>query len=364
MLSRRSWRTIAGHLALRVEHQLGLRQVEVERPALEAAPAHQLRQLVHRQQRLDQRRVALPQPRVAVDDRLRLLVRELRRAADDAVVELRAAHAALAVQLDHDRLGEPVLALDQAADAARQRVRQHRHDVVREVDRGAAEVGLLVERAALAHVVRHVGDVHGQAPAAARQALDADRVVVVARRLGVDRERGPAAEVRARRPRPRPRPGGRRAAPPARPPRERRCGSAYLARTTLRSTPGSLTRPSTSSTRPIGLRVAVGGRVISASTISPGSAPCSSPAGMNTSCSTRLSKGTRWPPKRPSLSKRPTMRRFARSSTRMIRPSGPRVPWRSMRATTRSPWSASRMFAAATNTSGSRSRRFSGTTKP
>ncbi len=79
-------------------------------------------------------------------------------------------------------------------------------------------------------------------------------------------------------------------------------GSANLATITLRSTPGSLSRPSTAVTRPEGLRVAVGGRVISAATITPASAPASSPAGTNTSCSTRRSKGTTRPPKRPSLS--------------------------------------------------------------
>ena len=48
-------------------------------------------------------------------------------------------------------------------------------------------------------------------------------------------------------------------------------GRPCLAITTLRSTPGSSSRPRTSRTRPDGLRVAVGGRVISAETISPGS---------------------------------------------------------------------------------------------
>ena len=67
-----------------------------------------------------------------------------------------------------------------------------------EVDGRAAKVGLLVEGAALAHVVRDVGDVHGEPPAAAGPGLDPDRVVVVARRLRIDREGGPAAEVAAR----------------------------------------------------------------------------------------------------------------------------------------------------------------------
>ncbi len=139
-----------------------------------------------------------PQHRVAVDDRLGLLVGQLRGAADDTVVELAPDDTPLGVELDHDRLRQPVLSFDEAADAARQRVRQHRQHGPGEVDGRAAKVGLLVEGAAFAHVVRDVGDVHGEPPAAAGPGLDPDRVVVVARRLRIDREGGPAAEVAAR----------------------------------------------------------------------------------------------------------------------------------------------------------------------
>ncbi len=111
-------------------------------------------------------------------------------------MEGRALHAAVAGEVDHDRLGEPVAPLDEAAHAARQRVRQHGHDGLGEIDGRAAQVRLLVEARALSHVVGDVGDVHGQAPAPVGPPLDPDRVVVVARGLGVDREREPAAEVR------------------------------------------------------------------------------------------------------------------------------------------------------------------------
>ena len=79
-------------------------------------------------------------------------------------------------------------------------------------------------------------------------------------------------------------------------------GSSYFATITFRSTPRSSIRPSTSITRPTGLRVAEGGRVTSIVTIVPDSAPADSPAGTNTSCSTRLSKGTTCPPNFPSSS--------------------------------------------------------------
>ena len=99
------------------------------------------------------------------------------------------------VEVDDHRLREAVPALHEAADVARECVREHGHDPVGEVDRRAAQVGLLVEHPALAHVVGHVRDVDREAVAPVLPALDPDRVVVVARRLGVDRDREPAPEV-------------------------------------------------------------------------------------------------------------------------------------------------------------------------
>ena len=99
------------------------------------------------------------------------------------------------VEVDHDGLGEAVPALHEAADVARERVREHGHDPVGEIHRRAAEVGLQVERPPLAHVVRHVRDVHREAVAPVTPALDPDRVVVVAGRLGVDGDGEPAPEV-------------------------------------------------------------------------------------------------------------------------------------------------------------------------
>ena len=67
----------------------------------------------------------------------------------------------------------------------------------REIDRGAALVGFLVERAAFLHVVRDVGDVHAQPVVAVLQPLDRDRIVEVARVLAVDRDDRAIAEVGA-----------------------------------------------------------------------------------------------------------------------------------------------------------------------
>ncbi len=61
------------------------------------------------------------------------------------------------------------------------------------------------------------------------------------------------------------------------------------------STPGALMSPSTSVTLPIAPRLAVGQRVSSTITISPGEAPPSCPGGTNTSIRTRRSNGATWP---------------------------------------------------------------------
>ena len=222
MLSSRARGHDARHLPGLVEHELGLGQVEVERAPLVAALAHQLGQLVHALEERHQGRELPAQLGVAVHDALHLLVRHARAAPDHAVVELGLADLALGVELEDRGLGQAVLALDEAADVAGERVRQHGHHAVGEVDGRAAEVGLLVERRAGPDVVRHVGDVHGELPAAAGQAVEADGVVVVARRLGVDGDGVPVAEVGAARDVLRAAPSSARAPPPRPPPAGRR----------------------------------------------------------------------------------------------------------------------------------------------
>ena len=65
-----------------------------------------------------------------------------------------------------------------------------------EIHRGAALVGLDVERAALRHVVRDVGDVHAEPEVPVRQPVERDRVVEVAGVLAVDGDGRAAAGSR------------------------------------------------------------------------------------------------------------------------------------------------------------------------
>ena len=84
-------------------------------------------------------------------------------AVDDAVVHLVAHDLPAAIDFHQARLHEPIDVRIEAAQAGGELVREHVHGALGEIHRRAALVGLLVERAALLHVVRHVGDVHARA---------------------------------------------------------------------------------------------------------------------------------------------------------------------------------------------------------
>ena len=87
----------------------------------------------------------------------------------------------------------------QRAPVVGQRLGQHRHDAVGEIDRVAAPVGGAVERLVGPHVPGDVGDGDQQAPAAGmvRVGLGEHRVVEVARILAVDGDQRRVAQVEA-----------------------------------------------------------------------------------------------------------------------------------------------------------------------
>ena len=92
-----------------------------------------------------------------------------RRAADHTVVEFVAHDGAFIVDLHQARLHEAIDAGLQAAEIRRQIGRQHVDRAFGEVHRRAPVERLVVEGAALGHVVRDVRDVHAE-PAAGRSA--------------------------------------------------------------------------------------------------------------------------------------------------------------------------------------------------
>src|SRR5215472_9168395 len=85
----------------------------------------------------------------------------------------------------------------EAAEVCGEFQRQHRYRAVGKVDAGAAEAGLLVERAAGRDVLPDVGDVHLQLEIVGGQHSDEDGSVEVAGCFSVDGDDGQRAEVAA-----------------------------------------------------------------------------------------------------------------------------------------------------------------------
>ncbi len=181
------------HPALAVERERRLARLDPQRAAAEAAAAQLRGQPLGEPERLGR---LLLGPLAPGQDRLGVPVGQPPVARDQAAVEERLAGLEAAVERDLDRHAAPLDVRAQAAEVARERVRQHRLDRAGHVDRERALRRVPVERRAGRHVRGHVGDVHPRAQPVAL-ALDADRVVEVLRALGVDRVRGQAAEVDA-----------------------------------------------------------------------------------------------------------------------------------------------------------------------
>ena len=172
------------------EDDFGFGQIEVDRPA--AAPpliagsrtARASARTSGRAARYSRDRVRVAIGQDGVDGR----VGHPRVAVDHAVVNLVAHDVAAPVDFHQARLHQPIDVRIETAESRRQLRREHVHGSLGEIHRRAALVGFFVERAALLHVVRDVGDVHAEPVVAVRQPLDRDRIVEVARVLAVDRD--------------------------------------------------------------------------------------------------------------------------------------------------------------------------------
>ncbi len=114
--------------------------------------------------------------------------------------ELVGVHLALGVD---EHVAHQAQALDlrvERAQAIGELFRQHRNHAARKIDRGGAIVGLDIERAAVLHVVAHIGNRYQQPPALAAPnacGLAIHRVVEVARVLAVYRYQRDVGEVDA-----------------------------------------------------------------------------------------------------------------------------------------------------------------------
>ncbi len=186
------------HHALVVEDDLGLLQIEVDRAAAAAAQVEDLEQLAHGLEHRHEVRVLLHQRGIAIhQDGADVGVGHPCVAVNHAVVHFVADHRPLAIDLHQTGLHQAIDVRVQAAQPGRELGREHVDGAIRKVHRRATLVGLLVERAPLWNVVRHVGDVDAEPVIAVRQLLNRDRVVEIARVLAVDRNGPDLAEVRA-----------------------------------------------------------------------------------------------------------------------------------------------------------------------
>ena len=186
-----------GHLALRVELDQGLGQVEIDGAAPHALAIQDQRQLLHQLETARHVAVAFLQPNVALQEQVDVGVRHALHAADHAADEFLIDHVAAMVELEQHREGQAIHMRVKRAQAGRELERQHRNGAVREVDAGPAQTRLDINRRAGLQVVADVGDVDVQEVVAPGRFIDPDGVVEIARGLSVDRHHVHAAEIGA-----------------------------------------------------------------------------------------------------------------------------------------------------------------------
>ena len=124
-----------------------------------------------------------------------LLVREAFATADDRVGELDVLDLAGGQEGENRGLGQPVLRLDERAEAIREFFWQHWHDRTHEVGGIATQLGLAIKRGAGLHVVTYIRDVHADADLAAVEVFNRERVVEILRVVRIDRECRDSAEI-------------------------------------------------------------------------------------------------------------------------------------------------------------------------
>src|SRR6202165_251041 len=100
----------------------------------------------------------------------------------------------------HERAhDQAILARLERTHAIRKGLRKHRNGAIGEVNGGSAETSLPVESALRSNVVRYIGDVDLQVPAAIGAMLYVDGVVEIARGLSIDGDDRQVAEILAAR---------------------------------------------------------------------------------------------------------------------------------------------------------------------
>ena len=172
------------HLAVAVEDHLGLGDLQVQRPRVKPLRPQLLRELVDRKNGSSFSRSPRKSRTSSItrNQRHHLLISESRLRPDDRLRELTLDHLTVPVKRHEDREREPVLVRHERADAVTELLRKHRHDAVAEIDARRALVRLAVDGASRPHVMRNVSDMHAENAVPPAVGLEAQRIVVVARR--------------------------------------------------------------------------------------------------------------------------------------------------------------------------------------
>ena len=117
--------------------------------------------------------------------------------ADDALAELELCDLALAVDLGDAGEDEAVFVRAKRTHAGGQGRGEHGDGAVGEVDAGASQPGLKIQRGSRPDIVADIGDVDLELPVSVGERLDENGVVEVAGGFAVDGHDGEAAEVLA-----------------------------------------------------------------------------------------------------------------------------------------------------------------------
>ena len=168
-------------------------------PFSAAAGIQKQRQAFHGAEMVVHVRVARGHFRIAVQHLVHVGVRHALGGADHPRHHHGSEHAPGGIEMHDGAHHQPLFARIQRAHAIGKRFGKHGNGAIDEVDGIAAQARFAIERRFGMHVVRDVGNVHLQQPAAVVAALDVNRVIEIARGFAIDRDDGEFAKILAAR---------------------------------------------------------------------------------------------------------------------------------------------------------------------
>ncbi len=176
----------AGHALLVVELDNTLGQIEIDGTMLGAASVQQKRETLHGAEVVVQVGVALGHFRIAIEHFVDVGVGHALGGANYSANHPGAERAACGIELHNGAHDEAFFPRLQRAHAAGKIFRKHGNGAIDEIDGVAAQTRFAIERRFRVDVMRDVGDVDLQEPAAIVAAFDVDSVVEIACGLAIN----------------------------------------------------------------------------------------------------------------------------------------------------------------------------------